>query len=355
MKKNYTNLIQKVKERSNPENLPIRRLLFESAGIPYTDVGQYVKLAMAGVPLEYTNNSKAAAKKVMVHLEKLHDKNIEFRFQGSVETNTHILNDNDIDLLQISLQSSTVDRASLKTALDESWKYTNKEYKNLKEHSDNFTLYGGDQLSDLGKIRIKSEETLQSIYKDVDISKPKAIAVEVKTPLRKVDVATAVYYKAIPYMKSNSEHKKGIQIYNKETDSKLPVEFPFWSIKRINEKSILSNGRLKKMIRFLKNIKCDTSQITGKPKISSFDINAICYDIDLKIYDSSNYLELVMILYNQISLLASDESYRNNLKSVDAQEYIFRSNPEKVSELYIFKSEIDAILSDIYSLKLIAV
>lgn len=355
MAKNYTELINRVKRRSNPENLINKRAVLEGVGIPYSQVGEYVKLAMVGVPPEYTNNSKVAAKKVMAHLENSHGNEVTFKFQGSIETNTHILKDNDIDLVQISNKSSSVDRQGLKKALDEHWNYTKTEYTNLKKHSDTFSQYDGNQLSDLGKLRLKSEKVLKSIYNEVDIDKPKAIFVKVTSPLRNVDVVTAVYHKTIPFMKSNHDYRKGIQVYDKSIDDKLPTEFPFWSIKRINEKSILSNGRLKKMIRFMKNVKWDTSLIVGKPKISSFDINAICYDINLDIYASLNYLELVRVIYNQISKILIDTNYRDNLKSVDGQESIFRGKSEKIEELRIFKAEIDSILTDIYLQKIISV
>ena len=347
MQKNYFDLLNRVKQRSNPNNLPNRRALLEGVGIKYSDINEYIKLAMVGVPPEYTNNSKEAAKKVMFHLQKSHGNEVEFKFQGSIETNTHILKDNDIDLVQITNKSTTVDREGLKKAIAECTDVYSKEYKNLKKHSDNFSQYAGNQLSDLGQLRIKSEQVLLSVYKDVDVAKPKAIFVKVTAPLRKVDVVTAVDYKAVPFMKTNDDYKKGIQVYDKSTDSKLPVEFPFWSIKRINEKSILSNGRLKKMIRFLKNVKWDSVLIVGKSKLSSFDINAICYDIPLSSYQTCNYLELVPVLYYQISKILSDIIYRENLKSVDGQEFIFRNHPEKVAELHFLKHEIDSIMGDI--------
>lgn len=354
MQKNYKELLNKVKQRTNPDNIPNKRALLEGAGIKYSDINEYVKLAMIGVPPEYTLDSKTAAKQVISHLERSHGNEVEFKLQGSIETNTHILKDNDIDLVQISTKSTTFDREGLREALEKPYAYTATEYKNLKKHSDDFSVYIGNQLSDLGKLRLKSEDVLTNTYKHVNISKPKAICVKVTNPLRNVDVVTAVRYNPVFYMKSNKDYRQGIQVYNKDTDSKLPPEYPFWSIKRINEKSILSNGRLKKMIRFMKNIKHDSSLIIGKPNISSFDINTICFDIELGLYDSLNYLDLVGVIYNQICKLLDDVNYRNNLLSVDGQEFIFRNNQEKVNELKIFKIEIDSILKDIQIEKIFA-
>ena len=40
-----------------------------------------------------------AAKMVIKTLEKIHKTNVEFKFQGSIETNTHIWSENDIDIV----------------------------------------------------------------------------------------------------------------------------------------------------------------------------------------------------------------------------------------------------------------
>lgn len=346
-RRNYLDLINKVKLRTNPEGFTFKKMMNESVDIPYSDVIEYIKLSMFGVPLTYTKNSKEAADKVKKHLIKSHGDEVDFKLQGSIETNTHILKDNDIDLVQISNKSSTVDTFGLKTALTKRYQFTNIEYTNLKKHSDDFRQYGGNQLSDLGMLRVKSEDILENNYKVVDITKPKAIFVETNNPKRNVDVVTACYYKTVPFMKSNHDYKKGIQIYDKKSDSKLGVEFPFWSIKRINEKSTATSGRLKKMIRLLKNIKFDSTLFTEKSKISSFDINAICFDINIDSYRTLHFLELTAILYKQISKIIDDSVYRNNLMSVDGQETIFKDEPQKLEELKFLKSELDMILSDI--------
>jgi hypothetical protein len=345
--RNYSDLINKIKLRTNPEGFAFKKMISESVDIPYSDVIEYIKLSMFGVPLAYTKNSREAANKVKKYLIKSHGDEVDFKLQGSIETNTHILKDNDIDLVQISNKSSTVDKVGLKTALTNCSQFTNTEYSNLKKHSDNFNQYSGNQITDLGELRVKSEDILEDNYKVVDITKPKAIFVEVNNPKRNVDVVTACYYKTVPFMKSNQDYKKGIQVYDKKSDSKLAVEFPFWSIKKINEKSTATSGRLKKMIRLLKNIKFDSTLFNEKSKISSFDINAICFDINIDSYRTLHFLELTAILYKQISKIIDNPVYRNDLMSVDGQETIFVDEPQKFTDLQFLKSELDLILSDI--------
>lgn len=356
----YLELLEDLKKRSNPENIVNKRAILEKAmfsgtGLPYSNITEYVKLAMVGVPQEYTFRSKEASEKVIAHLKRSHGSEVEFKYQGSVETNTHILSENDIDFVQITSKSNSVDTQGLKKALNESHLYTPTEITNLQRHSANFSNYQGDQMSDLRTLRLKSEEVLSKAYNEVDISKPKAICVNVKSPLRNVDVVTAVDYKTVNYMRKDVEYRKGIQIYDKDTDTKLPVEYPFWSIKRINERDIITDRRFKKMIRFLKNLKSDSKKMIGrKPQISSFDINAICYSIPVKNYQYLHFLELVPVIYNHITKILSDVEYRDNLMSVDGEEHIFKNKPEKVAELTLFIDAIEKINLQINLQKILA-
>jgi len=356
MKKNYGELLERLKKRSNPDNIENRKALNEGLGIPYSDVNEFIKLAMIGVPQEYTNKSIKAAEMVIENLKKSHGKEVDFKYQGSVQTNTHILSENDIDIVQISNKSNSVDKAGLEQELKAVAK-TTPEYKNLKKHYDNFVKYEGNQLSDLGQLRNKSEIVLKNAYSDVNIDKPKAICVNIKNPLRNVDVVTAVRYKSVPFMKSNEDFKRGIQVYDKDADDKLPVEYPFWSIKLIQDKNVAVGGRLKKMIRFLKNVKFEIGYILDrKISLTSFDINAICYNIKQTDYALENNTKLVAVLYVELGKIASDEIYRNSIKSIDGQEDIFLGKSfDKLNDLILIKDELDAILSDLEILKTLAI
>ena len=357
MAKDYAELIKRINLRSNPDFYPrtvmfsentLGSKLFKSISIDYSDVTKYVKQAMQGVAPEYTKNSKLAADQIEAHLKKSHGKEVHFERQGSVMTNTHILKDNDVDLLQITNKSSKIDHYRLKKALENPAQLTKVEITNLKKHSDDFRAYEGNQLSDLGLLRKKSEEVLTSTYKEVDVTKDNCIYVKVSSPKRDVDVVTATYYKGIDYMKTNRDYRRGIQIYNKKTDSIGDVDYPFWSIQRINERSILTSGRLKNMIRFLKNVKYDCENIDNKGSIRSFHINAICYNINVNKYQYEHYLDLVSILNEEITHILNDKSYRDKIMSVDGTEKIFEVNCEKkLEELEFLRQEIDSILADL--------
>nr|P0DUE2.1 RecName: Full=c-di-GMP synthase; AltName: Full=FsCdnE; AltName: Full=cGAS/DncV-like nucleotidyltransferase; Short=CD-NTase [Flavobacteriaceae sp. genome_bin_11] len=363
MQKNYLELIKKVRERSNPDLVQMTKMysetlsgskLFENKSIEYSDVSIYIKESMKGVAPSYTMNSKVAANKVEAHLKKSHGNLVDFERQGSVMTNTHILKENDVDLVQITNKSSEFDHKGLEKALNNTSVLKTEEILNLKKHKENFSPYQGNQIDDLKYVRLKSELVLSSTYKTVDIEKENSIYVKVTEPERDIDVVTATYYKSVDFMKTNDKSRKGIQIYNKKTGKINDVDYPFLSIERINVKDIISNRRLKNMIRFLKNIKYDCPHIENKGSIRSFHINAICYNIDVKKYEDLHYLDLVSILYQELTNIISNKSYRDNIKSVDGCEYIFEFDcAKKLIEIEFLSQELDSIIADLHNQSLL--
>jgi hypothetical protein len=357
MRKNYSDLIKGINLRSNPKNYQMTKMfsdtisgskLFESAGIQYDDVIDYIKVAMQGVPREYTNQSKAAANLVEACLKESHGDKVTFKRQGSIMTNTHILNDHDIDLLQITSKSSDFDHSGLNKALADTAPYTKDEVINLKKAKENFTKYNGNQLSDLGLIRLKSETALSKAYKNVDNSKNNCICVKSEETACLIDVVTATFYKGVGYLKSTDQKLKGIQIYNKQSNSTGKVDYPFLSIARINERHLESMKRFKDMIRFLKNVKYDCPYTDNKGAIRSFHINAICYNIKVERYKNLHYVDIVDVLYEELEEILTNKAYRDAINSVDGCESIFEVDCEKkLVEIKFLQDEIDSILADL--------
>ena len=118
---------------------------------------------------------------------------------------------------------------------------------------------------------------MSSHYTICDISKPKSVKITNQNLHRDVDVVTSCWYDSFFYvLHGEDETNRAISIYNKETNTDKGPDYPFLSISRINNRSAASNGRLKRMIRFLKNVRSDSDK---KIDLTSFEINAICYDI----------------------------------------------------------------------------
>ena len=134
-----------------------------------------------------------------------------------------------------------------------------------------------------------------------------------------------------------------IKIYNKDTQFAEGPDYPFLSIKRINDRNAETNGHLKRMIRFLKNVRTDSEQ---KIDLTSFDINAICYSIPIADYYNLDYRGIVHLLWHTMYHLWSDNK-QDNLKSVVGDEYIFRGHSDKVEALKYLENEVWGIYQDL--------
>ena len=118
MNKGYRLLAENIKSRVNPEHIYLRKPFSdELASISYSDVLVYIRFAMKGVEPEYTQISKRAGENVKKHLEPLND--VEFKYQGSVMSNTHIKAYSDIDLVAISSKFYTWDNTDAERYISE--------------------------------------------------------------------------------------------------------------------------------------------------------------------------------------------------------------------------------------------
>ncbi|MDZ7775956.1 MAG: hypothetical protein U5L09_10375 [Bacteroidales bacterium] len=181
-------------------------------------------------------------------------------------------------------------------------------------------------------------------YNMCDISKPKSIKITNLDLNRDVDVVIANWYDDIKSIVYDKGDFRGIQIYDKHQNKKGKDDYPFLSIKRINDRSAFTGGRLKKMIRFLKNVKYHSDY---EIELTSFDINAICYDINTSKYIDSPFYDLVKVIYNQLDSISLNKEHSDNLKSVDEHEYIFRNNSDKLENLKLIMSEVKSIFNDL--------
>ena len=341
----YRQLTRNIQGRLNPDSeYLVERKLFSDLSDAPTDVLKYIKLAMRGVEPEYTQKSKEAGGRVKEHLSSLSD--VTFKYQGSVMTNTHIKGASDIDLLTIcdkfySWDSSAVDNI-LNTPTERAKLYSSQISKLEKEV--NMSSYSGAPLEDLRKIRLDSESILRSVYSQFDATNGKAIKIRNLSLKRDVDIVTASWYDNVSSILNDKGDYRGIQVYDKNENKRCPVDYPFLSIKRINERGSETNDRLKKMIRFLKNLKTNSNINID---LSSFDINAICYDIDTVKYSEQSYVELVGTLYLQLHSICTNKSHSDKIVSVDGKEYIFKYNSNKLENLKKLFSEVSSVLSDL--------
>lgn len=345
MQRNYQILAENVRERINPENFrSTEDFSREIATISYSDVLKYVRFAMTGVDPEYTKRSKQAGENVKGHLSALSD--ATFNYQGSVMTNTHIRASSDIDLLVLTSKYFYFDRYNIQRVSEDyqqQQSYFPNQIQLLKEEA-NTSVYSGDTSNDLRKLRLDSEDILKREYSICDTTHAKAIKIHNKGLRRDVDVVIANYYDDITSVINKKGSYRGIQVYNKELHQRGDADYPFLSIERINQRGLATVGRIKKMIRFLKNMKAKSDHDII---LSSFDFNAICYDINPATYSSLEFYKLVPIIYRQLKSLADNSAHANALMSVDGREPIFRTRPDKLDNLRFILSETEAVYQDL--------
>jgi len=344
MNHNYRQLTENIRTRINPENIILSKTYRDDlSGISYNDALVFVRTAMKAVESEYTLKSKQAGERVKDHLSNL--ESISFEYQGSVMTNTHIKGYSDIDLLTISGKFYQTDRSRIDQLLESSEqiaKFSTSSVSKLKSEI-SAPFYQGNALDDLRNLRMDCENTLETIYSICDRTKPKSIKIKNLNLNREVDIVIANWYDDVTSIINDKQLYRGIQVYNKETHTRGEADFPFLSIKRINERGDETKGRIKKMIRFIKNIK----YLSNKDiELSSFDINAICYDISVEKYRYATYLQLVPIIYYQIKSLCEDKNHSDNLVSVDGREWIFRYDSTKLDNLKLVFKEIISLIAD---------
>ncbi|MBE6225918.1 MAG: hypothetical protein E7121_02355 [Bacteroidales bacterium] len=334
---NYSTKLEHLSKRYNPESSQLVESRWFSDELTFdTDVERYVKRSMKAVDEEYTKKTKEAGEVVKDHLSRsLVD--VSYKYQGSVMTNTHIKGASDIDLLVICEKFYGTDILKIRKELENSYKYTQAEYNRLRDYNSAFSMYQGNSTSDLVAIRCSIESIMKQTYAICDTTKAKAVQITNQHLHRDVDIVTSSWFQSFDYVvEGMPENKRGIKIYNKETCCSEGPDFPFLSIDRINERSSLSNGKLKRMIRFLKNVREDSDQTIA---LTSFDINAMCYSIPLQDYAQSSYKELVYILWKNMFHLWYDNK-QDNLRSVSGDEFIFKGNPKKIDALKLLEGEV---------------
>lgn len=345
MAKNYKQLTESIRARINPDNIAIQKAFSdELLTLTYSDVLTFIRVAMKSVEPEYTQKSKDAGEKVKEHLLR-NITDVTFKYQGSVMTNTHIKGHSDIDMLTICTKFYTHDINNITEVLDTPVRRNKFKQSSIEklEREVNTSNYTGNSLDDLRKIRFDSERILQGVYKVCDISHSKAIKITNLSLNRDVDIVVANWYDDLTSIINDKGDFRGVQIYNKEKNQKEKADYPFISINRINERSVATNGKLKKMIRFLKNVKVISDHDID---LSSFDINAICYDIAPSTYQNLSIFELVPLLHVQLTSICTNQEHSDKLISVDGREYIFRGNATKLINVKLLLGEVEGVFVD---------
>lgn len=254
MMNDYSNLIRRIEDRYNPDqNSIVEQRMFTNLSDVDRDIAKYVKMAMSAVDEHYTAVTKEAGERVKKHLaDGQQGMNITYRYQGSVMTNTHIRGASDIDLLTFTNKFESTEIQKVREILKEPYQsgYSYSDLAKLRNFNNSFTSYQGNYLQDLRDLRASNETIMRYWYDECDIHKAKAVHIFNKDLKRDVDIVTASWLDSVAYVLNSDERYRGVEIYNKKTDSTETPSYPFLAIDNINTRSSYTKGRLKQMIRF---------------------------------------------------------------------------------------------------------
>ena len=149
MKKNYTLRLEKLKKRRIDDQLQKAVLSESFSDIKISESVKYALESMSAIDSSYTRNTYLASENIRNNLTKgLNSKGltVEYRHQGSVETDTHIKLHSDIDILVFT-----------------------EQYYSMEHPLTPSTPYNGDPLADLKELRQECYNVLNSTYNQEDI------------------------------------------------------------------------------------------------------------------------------------------------------------------------------------------
>jgi hypothetical protein len=287
----------------------------------------YALESMEPISETYTQNTYKACDRIVNQLTpglKEYGIEVEFRYQGSVPTNTHIKLYSDIDLLTIhgafyTLQSPQV--------------------------ADN--PYLGDPLEDLKYLRAKTYRILDTVFPacDLDDTSSKCLTISGGSIGRKVDIISSNWYNALIYRDNHSESNRGIQVLDRDKNDRL-INFPFLHIYWINLKDDRVNGNEKRMIRLIKSLKADADE---EIKVSSYDIASLIYRMDdaALLASSMNRLLLLKNTNDFLVKVVNDSSFRDTLYVANGTRKIFCDDGCKIVEVTKLQKELQELINDI--------
>jgi len=325
MKKNYSQRLEKLKKRRLDESLQKAVLSKSFSDVTINESVKYALESMSEIDPTYNKNTYTASENIRSNLTPgllKEGLTVEYRHQGSIETNTHIKIHSDIDVLV----------------------FTDK-YVNMEPPLIPTNPYEGDPLTDLRQLRQECFNILNGIYDQVDNSNSKSVQVFPTAPKRKVDVVPCNWVNTVDYQNTRNEIYRGVHVYNKDQNLRQK-DFPFLNIAQVKAKDSMVNGGLRKLVRLLKTLKVDADY---EMKLSSFEISSLVYAINNESLTKPTNQQLLLLGEGsrQLNTLINDQLYRENLKSPNGKELVFGTNASIVVELKKLKLEIDELIADI--------
>jgi hypothetical protein len=278
----------------------------------YSAVLLYALDSMCEVEPSYANKAFHIGKRIQEKLSKeLKNRkyNVDFRYQGPIQTETHIVLYGDIELMVIA-----------ESVYSEPWKVVK-----------NITMEMMDIL------------TQGSVYQRVDNSDKLKIRVQTLKPSCEINILPAVWLENKEYKETKREIDRGVTEFNMLRKTRRRY-LPFKHIARINGKDAKTNGGLKRVIRLLRTLVQDTETTID---LTPQEIESIMYAIPEKqlIYEAKKPLALLNIAFAQLSRLSQDLTYLQKLVSPSERELVFGRKAYKQAEINRLKDNLNELIS----------
>jgi hypothetical protein len=330
-KKNYKTRIESLRARRK-DDLTKSIIVSEAFNkSTYTETIRYVYESMQEIDPAYTKKTYEACDKIKNHLTPGLTEagiSVDYDYQGSVPTNTHIKLYSDIDLLAI-----------------------NTEFETLQLPQVTPFPYQGNPVEELKKMRKKAFQILDTVYSacKIDDTHSKALRISGGTLNRHIDIVFCNHYNSNEYEKTKNKYYRGINVLDRDRDRRI-INYPFAHIQHINAKDVRVNGNEKRLIRFLKTLKIDAKEESGIAiNLSSYDIASLVFrmeDSQLTLSPSKRLLLLnnCRTFFNKV---ITDKTFRDSLKVANGTRDIFCDEGAQLSELVKLNNELNDVITDI--------
>lgn len=288
---------------------------------------KYAIGAMQPVEPEYTSKTIEEGNRVRAQIQKAFLNTstvVEFAYQGSVTSDTHIKAHSDIDLLAI---------------------YNNFHY--LQPPAVPPTPYDGDPFADMRRFRKECVDHLRTAFPAVfvDASPGKCIALSGGSLQREIDVVLSNWWDTVEYQQSGLRDDRGVKIFDSEKNMKIENK-PFRHNNEIDEKDNTVSGGLRKVIRLLKSLRYDADT---EVRISSYDIAALAWNMPTTWLITPYEKELLLVenAHSFLKYVLENDTYRTGLGVPNGMRKIFGSEGASVAGLRQLHEEVEVLLNDI--------
>lgn len=290
-----------------------------------SDAVRYTIGAMQPIDPEYTKNTFAQGDRVKSQLEQRLDTSLDFEYQGSVTTDTHIKARSDIDLLMIR----------------NGWHW-------VEPPQNPEPRYAGDGPADMRRLRIDAANALRTGFPraDVDESGSTALKISGASLRRDVDVVPATWYNTNRYAETRDKTYRGVKVFDKNS-SQFAANTPFLYKRQIQEKDERTRGGLRKAIRLMKSLMYDSQ---GRVDMSSYNIAALGYSIDDSqlLHAFPRELTILEACWERCRFIRGSTTTRESVLVPDGSRPVFGGPPgASLAQLGALTDEIERLRKEI--------